>query len=79
MSLIIGEWVRVVSASDRTQVGVNGTVVLESANMITIEDLRMKRVQKKGTILLLRGTKDVITGEELSGRLEDRLERTAKR
>ncbi len=80
MSMIVGERVKVLNASDHTQIGVRGEVVLESANTIVIEDEgKMRRVQKKGTVLQLQGNREVLRGEELSGRLEDRLGRLTRR
>lgn len=80
MSMIVGERVKVLNASDPTQIGVRGEVVLESANTIVIEDEgKMKRVQKKGTVLQLRDDREVLRGDELLGRLEDRLGRLTRR
>ena len=80
MSGVVGERVKVVDAADLGQVGIRGKVVLESANTIVIEDEgRLKRVQKIGTVLQLEGKREIIRGDELSGRLEDRLERLTRR
>ena len=80
MSTIVGDRVKVVAASDHTHVGIHGEVVLESANSIVIEGAdRLRRVQKKGTVLQLEGSREVVRGEELSGRPEDRLERLRRR
>ncbi len=80
MSMIVGERVKVLNASDHTQIGIRGEVVLESANTIVIEEEgKMKRVQKKGTVLQLQGNRAVVRGDDLSGRLEDRMGRLARR
>ncbi len=80
MSMIVGERVKVLNASDQTQIGIRGEVVLESANTIVIEDEgEMRRVQKKGTVLQLEGNRQVVRGDEISGRPEDRLGRLTRR
>jgi RNase P/RNase MRP subunit p29 len=79
MRMIVGERVKVLNASDHTQVGVSGEVVLESANTIVIEDEgKMRRVPKNGTLLQLEGRREIVRGDELSGRLEDRLQRLTR-
>jgi RNase P/RNase MRP subunit p29 len=71
---LIGEEATVISAADPTMKGRKGTVVLETANTLLI-DSGPKRftVQKKGTTLRLARTGSVVRGDQVNGRLEDRL------
>jgi RNase P/RNase MRP subunit p29 len=78
--MIVGERVKVLTTSDHTQLSVRGRVVLEFANTIVIENEgRMRRIPKNGTVLQLEGGREVVRGDELSGRLEDRLLRLARK
>lgn len=74
MSLVIGEDVRVAAARDALLLGLKGTVVLESMHTLTIrtEGGRKVVLPKLGTALELKGGK-IMIGDELEGRLEDRI------
>jgi RNase P/RNase MRP subunit p29 len=69
---LIGSKVVVQSCTDPTKLGLSGRIVLETANMLLLDtgDRRVM-LEKKGTVLV--SGREVITGEEIRGRLEDRL------
>ena len=70
---VIGEGVTILSSPDPTKVGRKGWVVLETANTLIINSAGRKIiVEKAGSDFLLVSGK-VIKGEELAGRLEDRV------
>jgi RNase P/RNase MRP subunit p29 len=71
---LLGEQVTVVRASDPTKKGRRGKVVLETANtVLLVSDNGRLAVEKKGTTFLLAGSETVVSGEDIAGRLEDRL------
>ena len=74
MSFIIGEDVRVAAARDAVLLGLKGKVVLETMHTLTIRtDGRRKVVlPKKGSALQL-STGTILIGDDLEGRLEDRI------
>ncbi len=71
---VIGEEVEVVRSTDPSKVGRKGTVVLETAKtLLLVSGGRKVRVEKSGILLRVSGSGKGVSGEELSGRLEDRL------
>jgi RNase P/RNase MRP subunit p29 len=71
---LVGQSVFVVGASDPTMAGLRGVVVLETARTLVLqEDTKYLRIQKKGTVLMLADSKENIAGDDIQGRLEDRL------
>lgn len=76
---LIGQRVAVLQSSDKGIVGTKGIFALETMKTITIVSGHSKRtVPKVGTILQLQDGGGLIVGDELVGRLEDRLARGAK-
>jgi RNase P/RNase MRP subunit p29 len=76
---IIGEEVAILQAKDPTVTGRKGTAVLETANTVVLLSEKGKfTVEKKGTVFLLSPSGRVAAGEDIAGRLEDRL-RSKKR
>ncbi len=76
---VIGEFVTIAEASDPGKRGRSGTVVLETANTLRLaDDAAGFTVEKKGTVLLVLHSKKVFSGDDIAGRLEDRL-RSKKR
>ena len=76
---IIGEDVAVLHARDPTKTGRNGKAVLETANTVVLLSSKGRlTVEKRGTVFLLSPSGRVAAGEDIEGRLEDRL-RSRKR
>ena len=74
MSFIIGEDVRVAAARDTVLLGLKGKVVLETMHTITIRTEAKRKVvlPKAGSALELSGG-TILIGDDLQGRLEDRI------
>ncbi len=73
---VIGETMTVLSSTDPTKTGMKGKVVLDTANTLLIDaGNRMLRIEKSGSAFLIHSTGQVVTGSDISGRLEDRLGR----
>ncbi len=73
---VIGERLTVLTSPDPTITGRTGRVLLETANTLLLESGgRMARVAKSGTAFMMLGTGAVLTGEDIAGRLQDRLGR----
>ncbi len=72
---MIGEAVAVLHARDPTMSGTRGKAVLETANTVVLLSSKGRRltVQKKGTVFLLSPSGTVVAGDDITGRLEDRL------
>ncbi|MDA4127942.1 MAG: ribonuclease P protein subunit [Thaumarchaeota archaeon] len=80
MNTLVGERVKIVASSDPTQLGLKGEVVLESAGTFLVDSgKKTLRIQKKGTVFQLSGSREVVCGDEMPGRLEDRMARAVKR
>jgi RNase P/RNase MRP subunit p29 len=83
MTFIVGEDVRVAAARDAVLVGLRGKVVLETMHTLTIRTDSKRKVMlpKAGSALQLSGG-EILLGDDLKGRLEDRIalaERPARR
>lgn len=73
---VIGEEVKLLSASDPTLAGKTGTVVLETARTLVLRSMgRNLRIQKQGTALMLMSTGRIVAGLDIAGRLQDRIGR----
>ncbi len=71
---LIGEEVVVVEATNESLRGMQGVVVDETKNMISLElHGERKNVLKRGIVLKLLRTGELVRGEELTRRSEDRL------
>ena len=76
---VIGERAKVLSSSDPTKVGRTGRVLLDTAKTLVMESSgRTIRVEKSGAAFLLVDSGRVLTGSDISGRLEDRLGRRSR-
>lgn len=70
---VIGEKVKIMGATDPSKKGIIGEVVLETAKTLLVQSgSSVRMVEKSGTVLLLQRTNVLVTGEDFSGRLEDR-------
>ena len=73
---VIGRAVRIVSSKDPTKIGRSGKVLLESAMTLTIEsDGRTMTIEKSGSAFELLDDRTLVIGEDIAGRLQDRLGR----
>jgi RNase P/RNase MRP subunit p29 len=74
MTFIIGEDVRVAAARDAVLLGLKGRVVLETMHTLTIvtDAKRKVTLPKAGSALQLTDGK-ILLGDDLKGRLEDRI------
>jgi RNase P/RNase MRP subunit p29 len=73
MSFIIGEDVRIAGARDALLLGLKGKVVLESMHTLTLKTAQSKVILPKiGTALEL-ASGEILIGDDLEGRLEDRI------
>ncbi len=73
---LIGKRVTVLTSPDPTMAGRTGLVLLETAKTLLLESGRGAiRVEKEGSAFMLMGSGRVVTGSDISGRLEDRLGR----
>lgn len=74
MSFLIGEAVTVAAARNGTPLGLEGEVVLESMHTLTIRTKmgRKLTLPKLGSALQL-STGKLVIGDDLEGRLEDRI------
>ncbi|MDG6898262.1 MAG: ribonuclease P protein subunit [Nitrososphaerota archaeon] len=71
---LVGEKIRVMKAADPTFAGRRGTVELETANTLLIgSEGKRVTLAKAGSVVVLEGSGKVLSGEEMAGRLEDRL------
>jgi RNase P/RNase MRP subunit p29 len=81
MIRILGSDVTIIKcAASPVKAGVQGTVALESMRMLTIVSPNLGRfmIPKKGTVLRMKGTTDLVIADEMSGRLEERLAKGAE-
>ena len=67
-------------SSSPVMVGVKGLVALESMRTLTVlgANSRKFKIAKKGTVLELTRTGDLIIGDEMQGRLEERIAKGAE-
>jgi RNase P/RNase MRP subunit p29 len=74
MSFIMGEDVRVAAAKSSILIGLKGRVVLETMHTLTIKTEAKRKVTlpKLGSALELSSGK-LVLGDDLEGRLEDRI------
>jgi len=80
---LIGLKVEIVKSSNRFQVGLNGLVVDETKNLLTIETEKgIKKIQKKGTdfmFIIPSGKKVKVSGTLITKRPEERVKLKVKR
>ncbi len=75
---LIGRSVKILDATDPTQVGLSGEVVLERSKTLLLESHgRRLTIHKLGTVIELAGRGEVIRGDDILGRFEERIARAA--
>ena len=73
---VIGEKLTVFTSSDPTKSGRSGTVLLETANTLLLDEGgRTFRVEKAKAAFRISSSGKVVTGPDIAGRLQDRLGR----
>ena len=73
---LIGERLTVLTSRDPTKAGRGGLVLLETAKTLVLESgSKTIRVEKEGAAFRVERTGTVLTGLDISGRLQDRLGR----
>ncbi len=77
---IIGKKVKVMDSTDPSHVGIEGTIIDETKNMLVMKCLsRVLTIPKKEVIIKIDiGTPVVVAGRDLVGRPEDRIKRKKK-
>ena len=76
---LIGRRVKILVATDPTQVGLSGELVLERSKTLLLESHgRRLTIQKSGTVIELAGRGEVIRGDDVLGRVEERIARDAR-
>ena len=71
---VVGSRVMILDANDGTKKGRKGEIVLETANTILLRTTDgTVTVEKAGTVLQVEGNDEPLSGDDLRGRLEDRL------
>ncbi len=76
---VVGTRVTIMDSRDPTKKGVRGEVVLETAKTLLLDSSgRRLRIEKEGAVFLVDGSKQVISGSEIVGRLEERLRSNKK-
>ena len=73
---LIGERLTVLASPDPTKAGRTGLVLLETSKTLVLESVRgTVRIEKEGSAFRLIPSGKVVTGGDISGRLQDRLGR----
>ena len=71
---LIGESVTIAGSTDPTKLGRTGLVVMETAKTLLIETGgRVARVEKHGAAFTVSGSGEVVLGDDISGKPEDRV------
>lgn len=77
--LLIGERARIVDAKNRTQDGIEGTIIDETKNTVEIETTAgRKKLIKKNITLALTDQHVAVSGELLVGRPEERIKKKTR-
>ena len=75
---LIGRRVKILVATDPNQVGLSGELVLERSKTLLLESQgRRLTIQKLGTVIELGARGEVIRGDDVLGRVEERIARGA--
>jgi RNase P/RNase MRP subunit p29 len=73
---VIGERLTVLTSRDPGKSGRSGRVLLETANTLVLDEGgNTLQVEKAGAAFLIMGSGMVVTGSDMSGRLQDRVGR----
>ena len=73
---LIGEWLTVLTSPDPTKAGRSGRVLLETSKTLVLDSSAGNiRVEKEGSAFMVKSSGMVVTGADISGRLQDRIGR----
>ena len=71
---IVGTRAVIVDSKDGTKLGRKGEIVLETANTLVLKTAEGSiTIEKAGTVLQVEGDDEPLVGDDILGRLEDRL------
>lgn len=71
---VVGTRALIVGSKDGTKLGRKGEIVLETANTLLLKTASGTiTVEKAGTVLELEGDDEPLAGDDIRGRLEDRI------
>jgi RNase P/RNase MRP subunit p29 len=71
---IVGTRAVIVDSKDGTKLGRKGEIVLETANTLVLKTAEGAiTIEKAGTVLQVEGDDEPLVGDDILGRLEDRL------
>ncbi len=71
---LVGQEITIIDSCDPTKTGRRGEVVLETSGTLELEGGgRTIVVPKAGSVFQVSGSRKVLNGDEMVGRLEDRL------
>ena len=73
---VVGEEIMIIDCADPTKAGRKGEVVYETSKTLHVKtEGKTITVEKAGSVFQVRGSKKVLDGNEMLGRLEERLRR----
>ena len=73
---VVGEVLTVLSSRDPTKTGRSGMVLIDTANTLLLDEGgRALRVEKAGAAFMVMGSRKILTGSDIAGRLQDRIGR----
>jgi len=71
---VVGTRAAIVDSKDGTKVGRKGEIVLETSNTLLLKTAEGTiTVEKAGTVLEVEGDDEPLAGDDILGRLEDRI------
>jgi len=75
---LIGLYVSIVESENKYNIGIRGTIIEDSRNMVTIKTSQGKKkiVKEKNKFLIVVDNKEtLISGKDLAGRIDERLKK----
>lgn len=77
---LFGRKISILNAADPTFIGAKGIVMLESMKMLYLATpTGLRSFQKRGSVVKVEGTSDLVVCDSMLGRVEDRLARRVRR
>jgi len=73
---VVTETLTVLTSKDPTKAGRSGRVLIDTANTLLLDEGgRAIRVEKAGAAFMIMSSEKIVTGADISGRLQDRIGR----